>query len=42
MEARMAFEPTLHIAMFVGRVVVHDEVDIEVIRGVAVDFAQEA
>ena len=41
MEARMTFEPTLHIAMFVCRVVVHDEMDIEVVRGETVDFAQE-
>ena len=41
MEARMTFEPTLYIAMFVGRVVVHDEMDIEVFRGETVDFAQE-
>src|SRR5690349_6563468 len=41
-EAGVALQPTLHLRMLVGLVVVGDQVKIEVGRGVAVDSRQEA
>ena len=41
-EARMAFKPAPHGGVLVGRIIVGDQVDFEMRRGITVDLVQEA
>src|SRR5829696_3381846 len=42
MKARMLRQPSLHLRVLVRRVIVHDQVQVEALVGVAMDDAQEA
>ena len=41
METRMFRQPSLHFCMFVRRVVIHDQMQLEVFRRFLVDFLEE-
>ena len=41
METRMLRQPSLHFCMFVRRVVIHDQMQLEVFRRFLVDFLEE-
>ncbi len=41
MKSRMLDQPLLDVGMLVGRVVVEDQMEVEIVRALAVDPAQE-
>ena len=42
MEARMFRQPSLHFGVFVCRIVIHDQMQLEVLGGFLVDFLEES